>query len=250
MPSPPPDWHNHHVLVLSKSVEKILAEDEQLKKHDCYHCWDHPSGEELDGPDVFTKLDNDGDAVIHLGAKSFLVCTKTLGLASRVFKLFFDARFADGLVLQSGGVPELNLDEYDPQAMEALLRILHFRSLSDPGLLPSADYAPLIIFADKYGCLEPLQWHMQKWLEDLERLASPESGELPFYFFPETCGWVLLALVVLKSEHLPGMAVKVAKQLSSTNCWIGIWTKLTVLKFIPDELIGMLLLCISNGTKH
>ena len=148
-------------------------------------------------------VDPEGDVILAVigeeGAgrsRDFLASSKLLKLASPVFAKMFAPCFREGAALRSSTetCPTVQLEEDDPDAMELLLRALHFDTENVPETAPSPDtLAKLSILSDKYDCNRAMKpwialWFMF-WLGDvdgIEELDQRTLGKLVLaaYLFP------------------------------------------------------------------
>jgi hypothetical protein len=97
------------------------------------------------------RLDNSYDITLVVGPTDrskeqheFLVCTKTLKLASVVWSAMFSGRFAESLK------SEVHFPEDSPKAFLIVLQIAHFKSQDLPESLSKDEMYDLAIFCDKY----------------------------------------------------------------------------------------------------
>lgn len=129
-------------------------------------------------------LDPNGDAVLAVKEsgddttakmREFLVSTTVLGLASPVFAKMFQSGFSEGVAVKDGKCPTIELKEDDPDAMDAILRVLHHKSDNLPEDVSPMAVAIIATYADKYQLQRPLKpWasvrcHERKLGEELPK---------------------------------------------------------------------------------
>ncbi len=79
-------------------------------------------------PEADATLVVHGDATSAI-RKEFLVSSSVLSVTSDYFKALFRSGFKEGLETQRGDYPTIFMGEDDPEAMEAILSLLHYRNL-------------------------------------------------------------------------------------------------------------------------
>lgn len=142
------------------------------------------------------QLDPNGDAILSVtvpgdGAttktKEFLVSTTVLGLESPVFAKMFQSDFSEGVAVKEGKRPAIELKEDDPNAMDAILRVLHHKSdnLSDD--VSPREIALIATHADKYQLQGPLKPWASVWCHE-RRLG--ENAPQDYYYLMLLAAWV------------------------------------------------------------
>ncbi|KAF2651676.1 hypothetical protein K491DRAFT_567604, partial [Lophiostoma macrostomum CBS 122681] len=126
-----------------------------------------------------TAVDSQGDVMLKLtkneSTTKLLVSSKTLTLASIVFKAMFNGKFAEGQGLSTATPPEVELPDDDPVLMEMLCNITHLRAshiLEDLSLSNLADFA---ILCDKYACVGAVYPWVKLWVQ--KPLSKPKQPD-------------------------------------------------------------------------
>lgn len=113
--------------------------------------------------------------------KRFLVSSEILQLASPYFGKMFSSSFVEGqAVANKDGdgdrkCPEVSLQEDDPEAMEIILSILHYRFLESYQRLEPEKLAMVALHSDKYRCNNSLQPWINKWVTTIRQLETVEE---------------------------------------------------------------------------
>jgi hypothetical protein len=120
-----------------------------------------------------TIIDKNGDVLLQLGGKdsglalNLLVSSRTLSLASSVFRAMFNGHFAEGQDLSSASPRVVPLPDDDSRLMEILCNIFHLRMSEVPEDLNAISLADLAILCDKYDCREGVRFHAKVWISQL-----------------------------------------------------------------------------------
>jgi hypothetical protein len=114
-------------------------------------------------------FDLEGDVILVLDKKRLLVSSRTLALASPVFKAMFSSSFKEGVQSrQTSDMPfVLPLLEDDPDALALLSGILHHQAheiLHEPDI---SHLESLAFVCDKYQCFNVVKYQGTVWLEQL-----------------------------------------------------------------------------------
>jgi hypothetical protein len=178
------------------------------------------------------QLDPEGDAVLivddaaHITSKKFLVSSKVLSLASPVFSRMFGSNFREGIQTRQGNPPSIPLKEDDPDAVESILSLLHFRNLSIPDSMGPERLAMLAIQCGKYDCNGALRPWIALWCDGYQNISSPEDF-----------GFMLLAAYLFRSTKFPYISAKAAKALVPD--FVSKWGKQKILALLPERVTGL-----------
>lgn len=182
--------------------------------------------------------DPEGDVILAVineeGAgrtRDFLASSKLLKLASPVFAKMFAPCFREGTALQSSSqtCPTIQLEEDNPDAMELLLRALHFDTEKIPETAPSPDtLAKLAILSDKYDCNRAMKPWIALWFCNVDGIEELDQQAL---------GKLVLAAYLFRSAHFEAISADVVTQLT-TNFTLE-WAEESMLQtYIPESVIG------------
>ncbi|KAK3332900.1 hypothetical protein B0T19DRAFT_439701 [Cercophora scortea] len=190
-------------------------------------------------------LDPEGDVILVVNdsdlARSgeFVVSSKILSLASPYFSALTGPKFKEGQQLRSGQHQQTRIALYEDNldAMDSLLKILHFKSL---GELNPKEIAMVAIQSDKYHCLTALLPWVQKWCGqgfDQPGLSVADKGHL-----------ALAAHLLLPSRDFMLFAKKNIKHLP--RYFAANWKKFDIMQtHIPEDLIYQFSICIHETLK-
>jgi len=108
------------------------------------------------------SIDADGDLILVVGPRSreFLVCSKALSRASRVFKCMLNGPFKEAR--PEAGPWVVTLPEDNDAAAELMLYIIHSMFDHVPATLSVAELYDALVFADKYD----MTGHFRPWMEN------------------------------------------------------------------------------------
>ncbi|KAK3693176.1 hypothetical protein B0T22DRAFT_486943 [Podospora appendiculata] len=187
-------------------------------------------------------LDPDGDVILVVKdldstrSGEFVVSSKVLSLASPYFAALTGPNFMEGQQLRSGQHKQtpISLHEDDLDAMDSLLKILHFQSL---GELSPKEIAMVAIQSKKYLCSTALRPWAQKWCgQGLDQpgisMSAVDKGHL-----------ILAAHLILPSDALGEFTEKIIVYLPRN--FAADWKKSDIIqKHFPEELIEKLSSCI------
>lgn len=117
--------------------------------------------------------DPNGDVILAVGpedaVKQIRVATKVLSLASPVFAVMFGPQWAEGQGLSTIDPPSVRLKEDDPDAMQCMLSVLHYRKIVSTKV-PLLLFKKVALLCDKYDCSVA----MSSWAQD--RLRKMVGG--------------------------------------------------------------------------
>ncbi|ETS86243.1 hypothetical protein PFICI_00071 [Pestalotiopsis fici W106-1] len=180
------------------------------------------------------SVDPKGDVILQVNAspqstaRSFLVSSKVLCLASDYFVAMFNSRFAEGRRLQEEACPTITLEEDDPNAMHIILRLLHHQHHNielqmDPELLAS-----VAIHCDKYQCHQTLRPWAVHWCASCSKVSASED-----------LGYLLLAAHLFRVPNFSQISAQASRHLQPE--FGRVWKQHNVLQRLPDTLIGIYL---------
>jgi hypothetical protein len=182
-------------------------------------------------PDA-VPLDPEGDVILVVNdparnvGSSFLVSSRVLSLASPVFSKMFGPDFAEGIQVRRGNRPYINLEENDPEAMELILRILHYQCADISFSMDPKSLAVLAIHCDKYDCIRALRPWAAHWCSRSVDISAPEDF-----------GYMLLAAYMLRLPSFCSIATDAAKQL--TPDFVSVWEEHETLGLLPEAVTGL-----------
>lgn len=118
------------------------------------------------------ELCTNGDFTLVVGHKHFVVCSEILKISSPYFKILFSPKFQEGNAIQNGGNPEIVLHEDDPEVMEIILSILHYRFQPNLHHLEPQMILKVAQHSDKYQCNKPLTPWIMQWMQKAQKPGS------------------------------------------------------------------------------
>ena len=184
------------------------------------------------------ELDPNGDAILVVKnetantQKEFRVSTATLALASEYFKTLFRSDFREGRETLRGDCPEIILQDSDPEVMQTILSILHFKDLDRHVEPPSPQrLAAIAVHADQYRCAPALLPYCLGWF-------NFEIMDL-YPTFPYRLAAAYFLRAKEKWDHARWM------YMSYTQPDAGqLWTEHEVLRLVPDNVRGLFSFCV------
>lgn len=103
----------------------------------------------------------------------FLVSSRHLALASGYFKSCLSQEgWKEGQPSEADGMYHLNAADWDPDAMEILLNILHLRNRKVPRKMNLEMLAKMAVLIDYYRCAEAVELYTSMWVEKA-KISSP-----------------------------------------------------------------------------
>ncbi|KAK1715529.1 uncharacterized protein BDZ83DRAFT_708337 [Colletotrichum acutatum] len=102
--------------------------------------------------------------VAHNTQKKFLVSSHILRVASRSFNSLLVSKLEEGAKTQPDLKPDIILRHDDPEAMEIILSILHYRHQDEWYNLSAKMIAVMAVHLDKYDCSASLRLWVNHWL--------------------------------------------------------------------------------------
>lgn len=148
-------------------------------------------------------LDPDGDVVIQIGTREFLVSSKILILASSVFKAMLKSRFREGIPRSAQDPLYLPLPDDDPEALNLIVKILHFLANAEDESPTVDQLFTLASLCDKYDLMAVMRCYLLRWLQSL-RIELQDLSSL----------WKMSAIAMLMADHEE--FAKVTKELALT----------------------------------
>ncbi|KAJ4219381.1 hypothetical protein FSOLCH5_012246 [Fusarium solani] len=190
------------------------------------------------------QLYPNGDAilVVHHRTKPSMKClvsSTILRVASPYFESLFGSNFKEGAAVRQGECPEITLQEDDPEAMEIILSILHFKYSEKFSSLKPALLAAVARQSDKYSCNVALRPWISTWLSGIEGVSDPKDIGLLLtaaYFFRST-----ESISTVSKGAVPHLNLDFDSE----------WSKHEVTAILPFEIKGSFLtyvhaMCVSN----
>ncbi|KAF5697377.1 hypothetical protein FGLOB1_12804 [Fusarium globosum] len=118
----------------------------------------------------------DGDIILAVGSDKTKILVKStlLRAASNPFSAMLGPNWKEGHDMRHHNGPfEIPLPEDNATAMEIICSVIHFQNDRIPQTLPASDVLAIAIAADKYDCMNALQFTSKAWLQELK--AKPED---------------------------------------------------------------------------
>lgn len=114
-------------------------------------------------------LHPDGDVILFVPGtdlgKRFLVSTAVLSITSPFFRVLLTSEsFKEGSEIKAGIGPTITLEDDDPDVMEILLSILHFKHHDEYNKLKHQMIEKICIHCDKYDCKDAIRPWVSAWL--------------------------------------------------------------------------------------
>jgi hypothetical protein len=134
------------------------------------------------------------------------VSSKHLALASSYFSRTLSDNWKEGNTLRKQGCLEMELKDWDAEAMMILMNIFHQRNRSIPRTLPLEMLTRVAALVDYYECHEAVELYADLWVANLKE-------DLPELYTREVLMWICISTVFkLSKEFLK--STKVALQNS------------------------------------
>lgn len=111
------------------------------------------------------------------------VSSKHLALSSQVFRVMFDGRFQEGIVLEGRQLRRVPLPDDDADAMMILLNIIHGLTRRIPHYMDLSLLTDIAILVDKYALHEVTEVYTCIWFSKLYRPYSSPPSELTDWIF-------------------------------------------------------------------
>ncbi|KAF3045405.1 hypothetical protein E8E11_007957 [Didymella keratinophila] len=130
-------------------------------------------------PEALEVFAKQGDVILRLGGRRFLVWPGVRMLASPIFAAMFDGRFLEGQSLSATFPPEPALPDDDLAAMSVLCKIMHLQTEDISTGMDYADLGTLAPLADKYDCTRLLRPWRATWFPSLVTITHSDALEKP-----------------------------------------------------------------------
>lgn len=164
--------------------------------------------------------------------KRFLVSSEILQLASPYFGKMFSSSFVEGQAVGNKDgdgdrkCPEVSLPEDDPEVMEIILSILHYRFLDSYQRLEPEMLATVALHSDKYQCNNSLQPWINKWVTSVRELERVEEY-----------GLILTATYLFGiPEHFQSASVSAIRHVPQS--FEEVWSQHDIISLLPQEVKG------------
>ncbi|KAI1040025.1 hypothetical protein LB505_006030 [Fusarium chuoi] len=112
----------------------------------------------------------DGDIILVVGSdkKKLLVKSVLLMAVSKPFSVMLGPNWKEGhdMRYHHNGPFELTLPEDNATAMEIICSVIHFQNDRIPQILLASDVLAVAIAADKYDCMNALQFASRVWIRE------------------------------------------------------------------------------------
>lgn len=188
-------------------------------------------------PDIIS-LDPEGDVILAFKKTDaetqikYLASSKVLSLASPVFRALFSPAFSEGDRVRKGEVPCIEFPEDDAEAMDVILRILHYSSKGVPFDVAPEPLAAIAIHRDKYDCGKALTVWVRHWLN-----AKSFTG-LSIESLPESIGFTVVAAYKFRcrAAFLSTVASRASKFLRLD--FRAAWEQQPVMALLPETFAG------------
>lgn len=190
---------------------------------------------ELDGEGDLILVVRGADADSNSSSRQFLVASKVLILASRVFGKMLSPAFKEGQQLRKAGEensakpPTITLEKDCVDAMDFILSTLHYNNSRLPNLT-AMDIVNIAIQSDKYDCNTALMPWIDAWC-DLNRFPLEVGNKL------RDIGFGLLAAYLFSSPKFHNMARHYAKELPLD--FATTWEEYEILSLLPKPVWSM-----------
>ncbi|KAM5356554.1 hypothetical protein ACJ41O_003200 [Fusarium nematophilum] len=185
------------------------------------------------------RLYANGDAILVIDHPTkqptkCLISSTILTLASPYFDALFGSKFREAASVQQGECPEITLQEDDPEAMEIILSILHYKHDKDFYKLEPVLLASVAQHSDKYRCNGVLRPWASTWFSATEGESDPKE-----------LGLLLTAAYFFRCEtYISSVSKSVIPHLSLD--FESEWAKDEVIATLPSEIIDALATEISR----
>ncbi|KAK1690139.1 hypothetical protein BDP55DRAFT_701371 [Colletotrichum godetiae] len=154
--------------------------------------------------------------------KKFLVSSHILRVASRYFNSLLASKFEEGAKIQSGSKPDITLHDDNPEAMEMILSILHYKYQDKWYTLSARMVSVVAMQCDKYDCAASLRPWVNQWLANFGQV---ERGDV---------GYLLVATASLGEAAKFQKMSKAAVLQLPMNFDFKAWSEDEVLSALPD----------------
>ena len=123
----------------------------------------------------YLEVDLEGDVELELSTMVFRVSSKVLSSASKVFKAMFLPHFQEGTELARNRTCRIPPPDDDPDAMLALVYIIHHRPGGLHRMGSAKDISKIAMLADQYDCIGAAYFWIEAQISRI--LRDPPSDE-------------------------------------------------------------------------
>lgn len=120
-----------------------------------------------------------GDVIIVAGRGSkkrrLRVSSAVLSNASEVFAAMFSDRFTEGQNLDVRNPKDIRMGDDDPDNLALLLKVIHCRNDGIPTPMQAKKFLDFMVIADKYACVEAVQWMTAIWAQHRTITTIPKN---------------------------------------------------------------------------
>jgi len=183
--------------------------------------------------DAIVELHPSGDVVLIVSEsggdkrrKKFLASSILLSAASTYFNTLFGPTFKEGQQAADGSRREINLEDDDPDAMEIILSVLHYKDFVRFERLDAEQLAAVAKQGDKYLCNSALKPWIPQWFAHLEK----EGGNLKL-------GMLLVAAYFFGAGNaFENITARTVRELP--RLFLSAWEEQPSLALLPSETRG------------
>lgn len=133
------------------------------------------------GVPAVIHFDIDGDLNLDVGegrtAQRFIVCSRTLSRASKVFKAMLYGQFLEAQSTNKEREWVVALPADDPKSLATLLYIVHGNFNQVPSTVTRDELFQITVLTDKYYMTEVLRPWVQAWIDPLASDSRPMGQE-------------------------------------------------------------------------
>ncbi|RYP26565.1 hypothetical protein DL768_011705 [Monosporascus sp. mg162] len=165
------------------------------------------------------------DAIPHV-RKEFFVSSAVLIAASNYFRALLRSDFREGLETRRGDCPTILMGEDDPEAMETILSLLHYRNVESYDRLDPKALAAVALQSDKYDCTRALRPWLSHWFRSVSETSN--ADELRFL--------LVAAYFFHASEHFIEISARVIRQAKADL--ESVWANHDMITLLPQEIKG------------
>lgn len=191
--------------------------------------------------DYAVQLDDQGDLVVFVHEvgkavpkfSSFLVSSKTLSLASRVFSAMLGPHFAEGHRLREarerglGQRPSIMLREDNIAAMNFILSAIHGRADRLQSPLTAEEIVTIAIHSDKYDLNNQLTSWIDGWCNHRRFPVRSENKV-------RDMGYGMLAAYLFRSPRLENMSAHYVQTMPPD--FAKTWEKHDLMEHLPEDI--------------
>lgn len=126
---------------------------------------------------TIVEIAPEGDLILIVGPEEakLHVDSTMLRAASKTFSAMFRSEWKEGRdLLESDGPTPIPLPEDNAAALKIMCSVIHHKASEVPRTLAAGDVLAVAVAADKYDCVEALEFASDRWL----RPSGDEAGNL------------------------------------------------------------------------